>query len=97
MGLYVVPANTCALADFNARTCNFLVRSETGSKPRKVSTPNFAAGNYRWMVANFASVDESATLQIVLSKGSCAALGRASAAFERADESRPPLEHILHR
>src|SRR5262245_5861913 len=28
MGLYLVPASTCSGDEFNARTCNFLVRSE---------------------------------------------------------------------
>ena len=68
MGLYLVPANTCTLNQFNARSCNFLVRSEPpGAKPRKVSAQNLAAGNYRWMIGNFADVKESVVLQIVLS------------------------------
>ena len=75
IGVYLVPANTCTLAEFNARTCNFLVRSEPSSqKPRKISTPNFAAGNYRWMVGTFGETDESLSFQLVLSKGSCAPL-----------------------
>lgn len=76
IGVYLVPANTCDLAEFNARTCNFLVRSESLTKPRKISTPNFAAGNYRWIVANFNDdVPESFSYQFVLSKGStCAPL-----------------------
>jgi hypothetical protein len=75
MGFYVVPANTCTLAEFNSRSCTFLVRSEASTvKPKKVSTPNFTAGNYRWIVGNFASVTESYSLQVVLANGSCAAL-----------------------
>ena len=59
-GFYLVPANTCTLQEFNARSCNFVVRSEASTvKPRKISQENFTAGNYRWMVANFAEVDES--------------------------------------
>jgi hypothetical protein len=73
IGVYVVPTNTCTLDQFNARSCNFLVRSEPSNmKPRKISTPNFAAGNYRWLIASDSV--ESISLQIVLSKGSCAAL-----------------------
>jgi hypothetical protein len=73
IGVYVVPAGTCTLDQFNARSCNFLVRSEPSNvKPRKVSTPNFAAGNYRWLIASDSV--ESISLQIVLSKGSCAAV-----------------------
>jgi hypothetical protein len=75
IGVYVVPANTCSVDEFNARTCNFLVRSEPSSiKPRKISTPNFAAGNYRWLMANFSTSDESISFQFVLSKGSCPTL-----------------------
>ncbi len=76
IGVYLVPANTCTIEQFNARTCSFLVRSEPSSqKPRKISTPNFAAGNYRWMVGTFGETDESLSFQVVLSKGtSCAPL-----------------------
>jgi predicted small lipoprotein YifL len=75
VGIYLVPANTCTLAEFNARTCNFLVRSEPSSvKPRKISVANFNAGNYRWLLGTFGDTDESISYQFVLSKGSCAAL-----------------------
>jgi hypothetical protein len=76
IGVFLVPANTCNTVDeFNARSCNFLVRSEPSTvKPRKISTPNFAAGNYRWLIGNFSDSNESISWQIVLSKGSCAAL-----------------------
>jgi hypothetical protein len=97
MGFYLVPANTCTLAEFNARSCNFLIRSETGAKPRKISTPSFAAGNYRWMIANFSQDQESASLQVILSKGACAALGVPPAASGRADETLPPIERALQR
>jgi hypothetical protein len=75
IGVYVVPVNTCTtIEQFNARSCNFLVRSESGAKPRKISTPSFSSGNYDLLLANFADVDESLSYQIVLSQGSCAAL-----------------------
>ena len=79
VGIYLVPANTCTLAEFNARSCNFLVRSEPSSvKPRKVSVANFNAGNYRWLLGNFGDTDESISYQFVLSKGSCAPLAGAA-------------------
>lgn len=85
MGLYLVPAGTCTLSEFNARTCTFLVRSDPpGPKPRRVSVANIAAGNYRFMVANYSAGDESAALNVVLSKGGCPAVANtppASAAF----------------
>jgi hypothetical protein len=76
MGLYLVPAGTCTLAEFNQRTCNFLVRSDPpGPKPRKVSSANnLQAGNYRYIVANYSGDSESAAVQIVLSKGTCPAV-----------------------
>ena len=89
MGFYVVPANTCSLAEFNARSCTFLVRSEASTtKPKKVSTPNFAAGNYRWIVGNFASVTESYSLQVVLANGGCAAMAAGPVAADSADPTQ---------
>jgi hypothetical protein len=74
MGFYLVPANTCTLEQFNSRSCTFVIRSEPSSgKPRKLSLPVVNAGNYRWVVGNFASVQESFSLAIVLSKGGCPA------------------------
>lgn len=75
-GLFLVPANTCTLEEFNARSCNFLVRSEfaTTPKPRKISAANFAAGNYRWLIGTTSDNSESISYQFVLSKGSCAPL-----------------------
>jgi hypothetical protein len=77
IGVYVVPANTCTLAEFNARSCNYVLRSETTAKPRKVSVANVAAGNYRWLFGNFGSTDDSISYQIVLSTGGCAPLTNA--------------------
>ncbi len=92
IGVYVVPVNTCTLAEFNARTCNFLIRSETSVKPRKISTPNFTAGNYRWIIGNFSESLESVSIQILLSKGGCAALGVVPSASERADDVWSAIE-----
>ena len=86
IGIYLVPVNSCTLDQFNARSCTFLMRSEPSSiKPRKVSTTNFAAGNYRWLIANFSDSDESVSFQFVLSKGSCAAVTGGQAAPFSAD------------
>jgi hypothetical protein len=99
MGFYVVPANTCTLAEFNTRSCTFLVRSEASTlKPKKVSTPNFTAGNYRWIVGNFASVTESYSLQVVLSSGGCAAMaaGPGPVAADTTDTT-PQAARLVHR
>lgn len=88
MGVYLVAAGTCELDQFNQRTCNFLVQSEpSATKPKRVSANNLPAGNYRWMVGNFATADESAALQIVLSRGNCPAISGfppSSSAHQRA-------------
>jgi hypothetical protein len=97
VGFYLVPANTCTLAEFNARTCNFLIQSETMTKPRKISTPNFNAGNYRWIIGNFSEKKEQTTLVIKLSKGSCPTLGGTPSASRRTDEFWPALEHAVQR
>ena len=43
IGFYIVPANTCTLDEFNARSCNFLVRSETTTKPRRSNSVRAAS------------------------------------------------------
>jgi hypothetical protein len=92
MGLYLVPASTCSLAEFNARTCNFLVRSEPpGAKPRKASSTNLSAGNYRYLVANFGTNQESAALQLVLSKGTCPAVSSARPSVSGREDGELPL------
>jgi hypothetical protein len=100
IGFYVVPAGTCStIEEFNARSCNFVVRSEpVTTKPRKVSTPNFAAGNYRWLVGNFSDKDESASFQIVLSKGTgCGPMAGGSPSASEAGADPEPAERIRHR
>jgi hypothetical protein len=97
IGFYLVPANTCTLDEFNARSCNFLIRSETTSKPRKISTPGFSAGNYRWLVGNFSEDQESVSLLIVLAKGGCPALGGPPAASGLTDRAWPSLERAQPR
>jgi hypothetical protein len=97
VGFYLVPANTCTIDEFNARSCNFLVRSEPSStKPKKISQANFAAGNYRWMIGNFAEAQESASLQIVLRKGNnCPTLaGGAPSAASDAGPSGARVERM---
>jgi hypothetical protein len=101
IGFYLVPANTCTtLEQFNSRSCNFVVRSEPSStKPRKISTPNVSAGNYRWLVANFSDDDESVSAQLVLQKGTgCPAMtGAPPSAASRDDLAAPPVGQMRHR
>jgi hypothetical protein len=71
IGVYVVQGG-CNLDQFNARSCNFLIRSEPpGTKPRRVSASNVAPGTYGLLIANFADVQESLSTQVFLSSASC--------------------------
>ena len=101
IGFYLVPANTCTTAaDFNARNCSFLIRYEPSSaKPIKISKSSFSAGNYRWLIANYAKEQESVSLGIVLNKGTgCPALPGATVAAAAAEQrAQPPIEHLERR
>ena len=70
-------AGACSIDQFNADTCTFLARSETTTKPRKISVANTAAGNYELLVANFGTQDESISGQVVLSSSTCPAFATA--------------------
>jgi hypothetical protein len=84
IGVYVVAADSCSLEGFNARSCNFLIRSEPSSaKPRKLSI-QVAAGSYHLLLANFAEADESLSFQVVLSQGSCTPIASTPAAASTA-------------
>jgi len=81
IGVYLVSANSCNIDQFNARSCNFLIRSESGAKPRRLSASNVAVGAYELFIANFSDEDDSGTAQVVLSSSTCPAastLGSAS-------------------
>jgi hypothetical protein len=81
VGVYVAQG-ACSLDQFNARACNFVIRVEPGPKPARGSA-QVQAGTYMAMLANFGTRDDSGTVQIVLSTGSCPAAavpGSASAA-----------------
>jgi hypothetical protein len=100
IGFYLVPANTCTLDEFNAKSCNFLIRSEpVSTKPRKLSKAGLAAGNYRWLIANYSKSDESVALQIILSKGTgCPAFGGAPpSGLSVEDQSLPLLSRARRR
>jgi hypothetical protein len=77
LGVYVVQG-ACNLQQFNARNCNFILRSDSGPKPRKVSASNVAPGSYALLIANFGSQNESVSTQVVLSSSTCPPLARAT-------------------
>jgi len=94
MGVYAVQG-ACDLGQFNARTCNFLIRSEPSTvKPRRVSASNVAPGSYALYIANFADQDESAAVQIISSSATCAPL---SAAAPTAQGSAPTVSRMVRR
>ena len=72
VGLYIAQGE-CNLAQFNARSCNFLLRVEPGAKPLKGSANVTPGVTLNVMLANFGTRDDSGTLQVVRSVGSCAA------------------------
>ena len=90
IGVYVA-RQACAVDDFNAGACNFVTISETSQKPRKITLPGFGAGTYELLIANFATVDESASYEIGLTTGA----GAASVATERSGARDPRMGGAL--
>ncbi len=67
---------TCTIDQLNARTCDFILRSEaaTTPKPRRLSASNIAAGGYQIIVGNAGTQTESSSIQVVVSSSSCPAI-----------------------
>ena len=78
VGLYLVQGS-CTLAQFNARTCNFLGRFETTVKPKRGSV-TVTPGTYTVLLANFGSQQDAGVVQVILSTGSCPAVAAAASA-----------------
>lgn len=74
VAVFLVAAGQCTLEQLNARSCDFLIRSESGAKPRRVSSGSLAAGNYDLLVGNGGSQDESMSAELVLSSPACPAV-----------------------
>jgi hypothetical protein len=74
IGVYMTPASVCRdTTQFNTRNCGFLIQSEDGPKPRKVSAHNVPAGSYDVLVANFATQKEATSAQGFLRSENCPA------------------------
>ena len=87
IGVYVTQG-PCTVDQFNARSCTFLIRSEPSTiKPRKLSAPNVAAGQYSLYLANFADQDESVATQVISSSATCAPLSSAPISAQGAGPS----------
>lgn len=95
VGLYIAQGE-CNLAQFNARSCNFLLRLEPGAKPQKGSANVIPGVTLNVMVANFGARDDSGTLQIVRSVGSCAPVtsSAAAAAYPAFDPQATSLRNL---
>jgi hypothetical protein len=67
---------SCSIDQVNARTCDFVLRSEpsTTPKPHRLSASNVAAGSFDLMVGNAGTQDESVTAQVVVSSATCPAI-----------------------
>ncbi len=74
IAVYVV-RGACEIDQLNARTCDFVLRSEasTTPKPHKLSASSVAAGSYTVIVGNAGDQDESVSVQVVLSSATCPA------------------------
>jgi hypothetical protein len=97
MGVYVAQGS-CDLDQFNARSCNFLIRSEPGGpKPRKVSASGVSPGAYSLLIGNFADVQESVSAQVFLSSGSCAPFATQSASHAGGGEVAFALSGALRQ
>jgi hypothetical protein len=72
IAVYVV-RGSCSIDELNARTCDFVVRSEasTTPKPRRLSASNVAAGSFDLIVGNAGDQDEAVSAQVVLSSAGC--------------------------
>ena len=74
IAVYLV-RGACDIDQLNARTCDFVLRSEasTTPKPHKQSASGVVAGTYTVIVGNAGDQDESVSAQVVLSSATCPA------------------------
>jgi hypothetical protein len=94
----VTPAGNCGLSAFKANSCNFLMRAEGTSKPRKGSVSNLAPGNYDVLIAYAGSQQESMSIQVILSSSGCPAVTSAQAVgASRGSGSPETLQRDLFR
>jgi hypothetical protein len=95
IGVYIVRvAAGCNVEEISADTCTFIASSDPpGAKPRKVSV-SAPAGSYQLLVANFSTVDESVTGQVLLSLGTCPAFGTGAPAAFRNGGVSPSIEDL---
>ena len=86
VGFWVVRP-PCSIDQLNARTCDFVVRSDpaTTPKPRRASSASgLAVGTYQLIVGNLGNQNESVSAQIIRSSASCPAVSSAGVGASRA-------------
>ena len=66
-----VAQGPCSFAQLQAGTCTLLVQLTSPPKPLKGSAPNVGPGTYGLLLLNPNSVEESVSVQVVLSSSSC--------------------------
>lgn len=68
-----VARGSCSLDQLNARTCDFVLRSEaaTTPKPRRSSASNVAAGSFDLIIGNAGTQNEAVSAQVVVSSANC--------------------------
>jgi hypothetical protein len=98
IGMYLIREGTCDFSQFDS--CAFLIRSDPSlTKPRRASAQNVAPGTFELLVVNFSETDESLAGQVVLSQGSCPAIGGlipgpVTGSFRRRDGLRLPVRRL---
>src|ERR1700680_5002918 len=76
--LLQVAQGACNFAQFKANSCTLLLSLSSSPKPLKGAIQNVAAGTYPLITGNASSVQESVSVQVVLSTGSCPAASSVS-------------------
>ena len=87
IAVYLV-RGSCSIDQLNARTCDFVLRSEpsTTPKPHRLSASNIAAGSFEFIIGNAGNQDESVTAQVVVSSATCPAITAVGPGVSRTSE-----------
>jgi hypothetical protein len=87
-----VAQGPCSFAQLQAGTCTLLVQLTSPPKPLKGSASNVGPGTYGLIIANPNSVEESVSVQVVLSSPGCP-----TAASVVSQSARQPLFSEIHQ
>jgi hypothetical protein len=84
-----VAQGACSFAQLQAGSCTLLLQLTSPPKPLKGSAPNVGPGTYGLVIVNPNSVEESVSVQVVLSSSSCP-----TAASVASQSTREPFSEI---